>query len=122
MKIQSSLRSAMSERVIIADGAMGTMLQDANPSLEDFQGHEGWHEPGQHISRDGIGDLGVIGVRRQVARLDHLHPSLAVFNQRLLKRLPGRTPRADEADMTFGFKVVFEDVPPELVGELESLD
>ena len=44
MKIQSSLRSAMSERVIIADGAMGTMLQDANPSLEDFQGHEGCNE------------------------------------------------------------------------------
>ena len=44
MKIQSSLRSAMSERVIIADGAMGTMLQDANPSLEDFQFHEGCNE------------------------------------------------------------------------------
>ncbi len=34
----------MSERVIIADGAMGTMLQDANPTLEDFQGHEGCNE------------------------------------------------------------------------------
>jgi 5-methyltetrahydrofolate--homocysteine methyltransferase len=44
MKIHSSLRSAMSERVIIADGAMGTMLQDANPSLEDFEGHEGCNE------------------------------------------------------------------------------
>ncbi len=44
MKTDSSLRIAMSERVIIADGAMGTMLQDANPSLEDFQGHEGCNE------------------------------------------------------------------------------
>jgi 5-methyltetrahydrofolate--homocysteine methyltransferase len=44
MKISSSLRSAMSERVIIADGAMGTMLQEANPSLADFQGHEGCNE------------------------------------------------------------------------------
>ena len=44
MKIISSLRSAISERVIIADGAMGTMLQDANPTLEDFQGHEGCNE------------------------------------------------------------------------------
>ncbi len=44
MKIKSSLRSAMSERVIIADGAMGTMLQEANPSIEDFQGHEGCNE------------------------------------------------------------------------------
>jgi len=44
MKINSSLRRAMSERVIIADGAMGTMLQEANPTLEDFQGHEGCNE------------------------------------------------------------------------------
>ena len=44
MKIPSTLRSAMSQRVIIADGAMGTMLQDANPSLSDFQGHEGCNE------------------------------------------------------------------------------
>jgi len=44
MKTPSTLRSAMSERVIIADGAMGTMLQEANPSLEDFQGHEGCNE------------------------------------------------------------------------------
>jgi 5-methyltetrahydrofolate--homocysteine methyltransferase len=34
----------MSSRVIIADGAMGTMLQAANPSLEDFQNHEGCNE------------------------------------------------------------------------------
>ena len=44
MKIESSLRRAMSQRVIIADGAMGTMLQEANPSLEDFEGHEGCNE------------------------------------------------------------------------------
>ena len=44
MKQTSSLRKAMQERVIIADGAMGTMLQDANPTLEDFQGHEGCNE------------------------------------------------------------------------------
>ena len=34
----------MRSRVIIADGAMGTMLQAANPSLEDFQNHEGCNE------------------------------------------------------------------------------
>ncbi len=34
----------MATRVVIADGAMGTMLQAANPSLEDFQGHEGCNE------------------------------------------------------------------------------
>ena len=44
MKNPSSLRRAMAERVIIADGAMGTMLQEANPTLEDFQGFEGCNE------------------------------------------------------------------------------
>ncbi len=34
----------MSERVLIADGAMGTMLQAAAVTLDDFQGHEGCNE------------------------------------------------------------------------------
>jgi 5-methyltetrahydrofolate--homocysteine methyltransferase len=34
----------MKVRPIIADGAMGTMLQAANPTLEDFQNHEGCNE------------------------------------------------------------------------------
>ena len=29
---------------MIADGAMGTMIQEASPTLEDFQGHEGCNE------------------------------------------------------------------------------
>ena len=36
--------TALDERVVIADGAMGTMLQDRKPSLEDFLGHEGCNE------------------------------------------------------------------------------
>ena len=43
-KSPRSLRTALGERVVIADGAMGTMLQAANPSLEDFQGFEGCNE------------------------------------------------------------------------------
>jgi 5-methyltetrahydrofolate--homocysteine methyltransferase len=43
-KSPSSLRLALATRVVIADGAMGTMLQAANPTLEDFQGHEGCNE------------------------------------------------------------------------------
>jgi 5-methyltetrahydrofolate--homocysteine methyltransferase len=35
---------ALSKRVVIADGAMGTMLQDRKPTLEDFEGHEGCNE------------------------------------------------------------------------------
>jgi 5-methyltetrahydrofolate--homocysteine methyltransferase len=38
------LRQALATRTVIADGAMGTMLQAADPSLEDFQGHEGCNE------------------------------------------------------------------------------
>lgn len=43
-KRDGALRSALANRVIIADGAMGTMLQAANPTLEDFQNHEGCNE------------------------------------------------------------------------------
>jgi len=38
------LRRTLAERVVVADGAMGTMLQAANPTLEDFQSHEGCNE------------------------------------------------------------------------------
>jgi 5-methyltetrahydrofolate--homocysteine methyltransferase len=38
------LRKALASRTVIADGAMGTMLQEADPTLEDFQGHEGCNE------------------------------------------------------------------------------
>ena len=41
---RESLREALAQRVIVADGAMGTMLQAANPSLEDFQNLEGCNE------------------------------------------------------------------------------
>ncbi|MBL8928903.1 MAG: methionine synthase [Kineosporiaceae bacterium] len=40
----SGFRGAFGERILIADGAMGTMLQAANPTLEDFQGLEGCNE------------------------------------------------------------------------------
>jgi 5-methyltetrahydrofolate--homocysteine methyltransferase len=39
-----ALLTEMASRVIIADGAMGTMLQDAAPTLDDFQGLEGCNE------------------------------------------------------------------------------
>ena len=40
----NSLRNALSKRVVIVDGAMGTMLQAQNPTLADFQNHEGCNE------------------------------------------------------------------------------
>src|SRR6266700_4373293 len=39
-----SLLDTLAERVVVADGAMGTMLQAANLSLDDFEGHEGCNE------------------------------------------------------------------------------
>ena len=43
-KRDGALRKAMATRAVIADGAMGTMLQAANPTLDDFQQHEGCNE------------------------------------------------------------------------------
>ncbi len=38
------LRAAFGRRVLVADGAMGTMLQSADLELDDFEGHEGCNE------------------------------------------------------------------------------
>ncbi len=40
----NTLRKALRERVVVADGAMGTMLQQHDLSLEDFDGLEGCNE------------------------------------------------------------------------------
>ena len=39
-----SLRSTLAQRVVVADGAMGTMLQASSATLSDFDGHEGCNE------------------------------------------------------------------------------
>jgi 5-methyltetrahydrofolate--homocysteine methyltransferase len=39
-----ALRDALASRVVVADGAMGTMLQAQDPSLDDFQNLEGCNE------------------------------------------------------------------------------
>ncbi|MEY9934824.1 5-methyltetrahydrofolate--homocysteine methyltransferase [Catenulispora sp. GP43] len=49
----AALREALRTRVVVADGAMGTMLQAQNPTLDDFQGHEGCNEI-LNISRPDI--------------------------------------------------------------------
>ena len=40
----SRLRTVLAERVVVADGAMGTMLQASDPSIDDFDGLEGCNE------------------------------------------------------------------------------
>ncbi|MEU4226606.1 methionine synthase [Nonomuraea sp. NPDC026600] len=44
MSSSPSFREVLSQRVIVADGAMGTMLQAQDPTLDDFEGHEGCNE------------------------------------------------------------------------------
>jgi len=44
INLDSTLLAALNERVLVADGAMGTMLQAADLSLDEFQGHEGCNE------------------------------------------------------------------------------
>ncbi|MBA2531880.1 MAG: homocysteine S-methyltransferase family protein, partial [Nocardioidaceae bacterium] len=44
MSTAPSLRAALADRVVVADGAMGTMLQGYDLGLDDFQGHEGCNE------------------------------------------------------------------------------
>ena len=48
-----SFREALSERILVADGAMGTMLQSHHPTIEDFQGHEGCNDV-LNVSRPDI--------------------------------------------------------------------
>ncbi|WP_031015863.1 homocysteine S-methyltransferase family protein, partial [Streptomyces sp. NRRL F-5727] len=42
--MRRSLREEFARRVVVADGAMGTMLQAADPTLDDFTGLEGCNE------------------------------------------------------------------------------
>src|SRR5579863_8719392 len=39
-----SLRAALARQVVVADGAMGTMLQASTATLGDFDGYEGCNE------------------------------------------------------------------------------
>ena len=44
MPARLDLRETLRRRVVVADGAMGTMLQIADPTLDDFEGYEGCNE------------------------------------------------------------------------------
>ncbi len=44
MPSEGSLARALAERVVVADGAMGTMLQAHDLGLDDFEGHDGCNE------------------------------------------------------------------------------
>jgi 5-methyltetrahydrofolate--homocysteine methyltransferase len=44
MAARPSILDELRQRVVVADGAMGTMLQAADPTLDDYQGYEGCNE------------------------------------------------------------------------------
>ena len=52
-----ALREALRTRVVVADGAMGTMIQAADPTLEDYEQHEGCNEILNVTRPDLIGSL-----------------------------------------------------------------
>ena len=52
-----ALRGALAERVVIADGAMGTMLQVSDVTPEDFDGHDGCNEVLNVTRPDVVGDI-----------------------------------------------------------------
>ena len=43
------LGAVLGDRVVVADGAMGTMLQASDATLEDFDGHEGCNRQSYEI-------------------------------------------------------------------------
>jgi 5-methyltetrahydrofolate--homocysteine methyltransferase len=52
-----ALVQAIASRVVVADGAMGTMIQSASPSMDDFQNHEGCNEILNVTRPDIIADI-----------------------------------------------------------------
>ena len=52
-----ALREALATRVVVADGAMGTMLQAFDLTLDDFQGHEGCNEILNVTRPDVVADI-----------------------------------------------------------------
>jgi 5-methyltetrahydrofolate--homocysteine methyltransferase len=42
--VMTTLRAALAERVVVANGAIGTMLQASDATVDDFAGHEGCNE------------------------------------------------------------------------------
>jgi len=53
----AALVQAIASRVVVADGAMGTMIQAAAPSMVDFQNHEGCNEILNVTRPDIIADI-----------------------------------------------------------------
>src|SRR6202451_4779347 len=53
----AALRSTLAARVVLSDGAMGTMIQASDATLADFEGHEGCNEVLNATRPDVIVDI-----------------------------------------------------------------
>src|SRR3984893_11009409 len=97
----STLRTALAERVVVADGAIGTMLHASDATIDDFAGHEGCNEilnvPRPHIVTGiheayleagadclttnsfgaNLGNLGEYGIAERIAELSEASARLA---------------------------------------------
>src|SRR6266699_5270496 len=97
----SALRTALAERVVVADGAMGTMLQASDATVDDFEGYEGCneilnvtrpdivtgvHEAYLEVGADcvttnsfgaNLGNLGEYGIAERIAELSEASARLA---------------------------------------------
>src|SRR5947208_5220685 len=115
----STLRTALAERVVVADGAMGTMLQASDATVDDFEGYEGCNEilnvtrpdivTGVHeayldVGADcvttnsfgaNLGNLGEYGIAERIAELSEA-------SARLAARPPAPGPRPDCLDGCLG--------------------
>src|SRR6266550_3482843 len=97
----STLRTALAERVVVADGAMGTMLQASDATVDDFESYEGCneilnvtrpdivtgvHEAYLQAGADcvttnsfgaNLGNLGEYGIAERIAELSEASATLA---------------------------------------------
>jgi 5-methyltetrahydrofolate--homocysteine methyltransferase len=51
--LMTTLRAALAERVVVADGAIGTMLHASDATVDDFAGHEACNDV-PHLTRPDI--------------------------------------------------------------------
>ena len=82
---------------------------------------EALHERDHGVSNH-LGLLKVVGVRRLITILDHLHPGIAVTDQAIAKRNPGCIPGTGDGLNPLILQIILEKVPGQLMGEFEALD
>ena len=79
-------------------------------------------ETTENVFDDVFRDFVPIGVRSQVAGLDHVHPGFTLGDQSVLEGLSRCTPGADDADEALRLEIILQDVPGEFVGVFKTLD